>query len=237
MWVGAILIVSTISLFAAVLSGPSSVTSNAVPRFNNNKQLLNSGVIIDDSDNISGINDLDLAGALTANSLTSDTFISTNVYSQNAIITNLFTILTNVPSLGTDGNGQMIENYDGSGFTNQIRTIGISFDGGGSAITTGIKGSITIPYACAVTEATFTALNSGSIVIDIWSDSYANYPPTDADSITASAPPTITTSTKSQDSTLTGWTQEIPAGNIIYFNVDSCTDITNATLVLKVVTE
>jgi len=75
---------------------------------------------------------------------------------------------------------------------------------------------------------------SGSIVVDIWKDTYANFPPTDADSITASAPPTISSAQKSQDSTLTGWTKSISSGDILAFNVDSCATITRVTISLKV---
>ena len=75
---------------------------------------------------------------------------------------------------------------------------------------------------------------SGSIVVDVWKDTYANFPPTDADSITASAPPTISAATKSQDSTLTGWTTAIAAGSILRFNVDSAATVTRVTVSLKV---
>jgi len=107
-------------------------------------------------------------------------------------------------------------------------------DGGGSAITTGLKGFLEIPFACTITQVTMSADASGSIVVDIWKDTYANFPPTDADSITASAPPTISSAQKSQDSTLTGWTKSISAGDILAFNVDSCTTITRVTISLKV---
>ncbi|MDA2917870.1 hypothetical protein MYX64_13700, partial [Nitrospinae bacterium AH_259_B05_G02_I21] len=70
----------------------------------------------------------------------------------------------------------------------------------------------------------------GSIVVDIWKDTYTNYPPTDADSITASAPVTITSATKSEDSTLTGWTTGITADDIVRYNVDSITTITRVTV-------
>jgi hypothetical protein len=71
--------------------------------------------------------------------------------------------------------------------------------------------------------------------VDIWKDTYANYPPTDADTITASAVPTITaTNIKSEDVTLTGWTTSIAAGNILGFNVDSVTTCTQVTLSLTV---
>lgn len=75
---------------------------------------------------------------------------------------------------------------------------------------------------------------SGSIVIDIWKDTYANFPPTDADSITSATPPTISAAQKSQDATLTSWTKAIAAGDILAFNVDSCSTITRVVLVLKV---
>lgn len=108
-------------------------------------------------------------------------------------------------------------------------------DGGGSTITTGIKGDLLVPVACTITSATLLADQSGAIVIDVWKDTYANFPPTDADSITASAPPTITASgTKSQDSTLTGWTKPIAAGSILRFNVDSVTNHQRVTLALGV---
>jgi hypothetical protein len=115
-----------------------------------------------------------------------------------------------------------------------VVTITFVIDGGGSAITTGQKGHLEIPFACTITRVTLLADQSGSIVIDIWKDTYANFPPTDADSITASAPPTISSAQKSQDSTLTGWTTAIAAGDILAFNVDSCSTITRVTISLKV---
>jgi hypothetical protein len=115
-----------------------------------------------------------------------------------------------------------------------VITITFVIDGGGSAITTGEKGHLEIPFACTITQVTMLADQTGSIVVDIWRDSYANFPPTDADSITASAPPTISSAQKSQDSTLTGWTTSISAGDILAFNVDSCSTIARVTLSLKV---
>lgn len=112
-------------------------------------------------------------------------------------------------------------------------SFGTVIDGGGSAITTGQKGYIIVPYACTISEASVLLDQSGSIVIDVWKDTYANYPPVDADSITASAPPTVSSATKSQDSTLTGWTTSVSAGDVIGFNVDSITTATTATLIIQ----
>lgn len=113
-------------------------------------------------------------------------------------------------------------------------TINFVIEGGGSAITTGIKGDVVVDFACEIQSVTLLADQSGSIAVDIWKDTYANFAPTDADSITASAVPTITAATKSQDSTLTGWTTTITAGDILRFNVDSVTDIERVSVVLKV---
>lgn len=113
-------------------------------------------------------------------------------------------------------------------------TIRLVVDGGGSAITTGVKGDIEIPYACTITAVRIFADQTGSIVFDLWKDTYANFPPLVGDSITAAAKPTISSATKSQDSTLTGWTTSVTAGDIIRFNVDSCTSITRATISLTI---
>ena len=115
-----------------------------------------------------------------------------------------------------------------------VGTITYVIDGGGAAITTGDKGDLTIPFACTINEWTLLADQSGSIVVDIWKDTYANYPPTVADTITASAKPTISASTKGQSSTLTGWTTSVAAGDILAFNVDSASTVQRVTLSLKV---
>jgi hypothetical protein len=80
--------------------------------------------------------------------------------------------------------------------TPDIATLTFVIDGGGSAIAAGIKGDLQIPFACAIEQVTLLADQSGSIVIDIWKDTYANAPPTVADSITASAKPTISSAAK-----------------------------------------
>lgn len=114
------------------------------------------------------------------------------------------------------------------------RAIGYAIDGGGVPISLGVAGSgVTVPFDCIIQSVTLQANLTGSIVIDIWKDTYANYPPTVADSICASAKPTISASNKSLDVTLTGWTKTITAGDVLYFNVDSCSTITSCTLTLK----
>jgi hypothetical protein len=106
---------------------------------------------------------------------------------------------------------------------------------GGTALATGIIKGVDVHFDFAATIVGWTLLGdqSGSLVIDIWKDTYANFAPTVADTITASAKPTISSATKGQSSSLTGWTTSISAGDVLRFNVDSVTSIVAATLILK----
>jgi len=116
----------------------------------------------------------------------------------------------------------------------ELSSVTFIIDGGGSAISTGEKGHITLPFYGEIVSAELEADQSGSIVIDIWRDTFANFPPTNADSITASAPPTLSSDDSVLDSTLTGWTTAFSEGDILAFNVDSITTVTRVTLTLKV---
>ncbi len=110
-------------------------------------------------------------------------------------------------------------------------------DGGGSVIATGIAGGHEIPYDCFVTGWTIGSTDgtSGAIVVDIWKDTYANFPPTVADTIAGTEKPTITaTGNKGQDLTLTSWTQALTKGNWLYYNVDSVTSLKRVTLSFRV---
>jgi hypothetical protein len=128
---------------------------------------------------------------------------------------------------------ETVKNYAIEGV--RVSAIGYVIDGGGAAIATGVAGlGIRVPFACTIIEWTLQADQTGDIVIDIWKDTYANYPPTVADTITASAKPTISASNKASSSTLTGWDASVAAGDMLFFNVDSCVDITQVVLTLKV---
>jgi len=118
--------------------------------------------------------------------------------------------------------------YDGT------EGIPFTFDGAGAAISTGAKGFLEIPFDCVIIGIKLMSDVSTNTVVDIWKDTYANFPPTDADSITASATPTLTAATKYSDTTLTGWTTTITAGDWIRFNIDSNSAATWLTIQLTV---
>lgn len=119
-------------------------------------------------------------------------------------------------------------------------TIAVVFDGGGTTIASGTKIDVLVDKACTITQVAMIADQLGSIVCDIYACSYTNYDagsthPVAGDKITASAPPTITSATKSKDSTLTGWTTSVAADTVLRFIITgSPANIQRLTVDLKV---
>jgi hypothetical protein len=102
-------------------------------------------------------------------------------------------------------------------------------------ISSGLMGFEPIRFPCTIIEATLLADAVGSCVVDIWKDTYGNFPPTDADSITSSSPPTLVSAIKSTDTALAGWTTALADGDVLAFNIDSISgSIRRLTLGLKV---
>lgn len=113
------------------------------------------------------------------------------------------------------------------------RQITLVIDGGGSVITTGFKAYVSIPVAGTLKKWRILADLSGSIVIDVWKDVFANYPPVVADTITAAAKPTLSGALSAESSTLTGWNTALVAGDVLGFNVDSVATVKKISLTLE----
>jgi hypothetical protein len=110
--------------------------------------------------------------------------------------------------------------------------IGLIIDGGGSALTPGVKGDLYLPFACTIIASTLIADVSGSVVLDLTvSASYGTVPTT---SIVGSAPPTLSSAMSGQDTTLTGWTVSVAAGSRLRSSVTSASTITRLTHTLTV---
>lgn len=158
--------------------------------------------------------------------------------SAERVVTDTSTIAVDWGTAGQAKFGVVDGSISGAKATNGMRDVAVPFvvDGGGSAITTGLKGGFEIPFAGTIVAVRVFALdgNTGSIVLDLWKDTYANFPPTVADTITASAKPTISSATKAQDTTLTGWTTSVSAGDIVFVNVDSVSTFTRVLLSLTI---
>lgn len=127
--------------------------------------------------------------------------------------------------------GNKLESSD-----NIVKQMAIHFtlDGSGSAITTGAKSWVRVPFACTLTGWELTVDTSATITIDVWKDTYANYPPDNADAMPgAEKEPAITAAIKAQDTDITDWTtDDIAAGDYIKINVDANDNATKAYLTL-----
>jgi hypothetical protein len=115
-----------------------------------------------------------------------------------------------------------------------LTSIDFLIDGGGQAITTGLKGFFEIPFACEIVSNRLLGDTSGNIVLDIWHSSYADLPAEVTDSITASAKPTLSGEQKSEDTTLVDWIKTINAGDWLYIYADSADTLALVVLSLVV---
>jgi hypothetical protein len=113
-----------------------------------------------------------------------------------------------------------------------LHTIPFIIDGGGTTITTGIKGTLHIPFAATILEWTITSDQVGSINVDINKSSFSGYPTTS--SITGSEHLILSSAQKNQSSTLSGWTVDITADDILEFEVDSVSTVEKVTINLYV---
>ena len=118
---------------------------------------------------------------------------------------------------------------------------GIEFviPGGGAEIGAGIAGFLGVPFDCEIEAVELLPDQPGSIKVDIWKCTYAQFDagathPVDADTITGGNEPEIVAGSKDQDTILTGWTVILAQGDILAFNVDSATTITRCTVILRV---
>lgn len=126
----------------------------------------------------------------------------------------------------------------GAGGGSSLEQIGITIDGSGSVITAGVKGYFRVPYGGTITGWTILETSAtpiaGSIVVDIWKDTYANYPPTVADTISGSEKPTLASAIKNEDLTLTTWATAVTAGDIFAYNVDSASLVKRVSLFINI---
>ncbi len=129
-----------------------------------------------------------------------------------------------------------------AGFIDSIKEGSLVFviDGGGAAITAGVKGFIEAPFNGSIKIVKLFADVVGAIDIDIYKDTYADYDPNQSptDSICANSTNTakilIGASAAKAICDLTGWLLEFSKGDIFYFAVNSATTITKCTVSMMV---
>ena len=185
--------------------------------------------------NVSGINAGDQVGdgvTITGAGTIGDPFVSSggDLSGYLTIANAASTYLTDAPS-----NGNAYSRQDGgwvvaSGGA-QTTITGITVQDY-VPLTTGAQGYYTVPYSGTITGWTLTADVAGSIVFDIWKKAGAI--PTVTDTITASAKPSLSSAQLGSSNTLTGWTTTLLEGDVLGYNIDSCSVITQVTLTIKV---
>ena len=117
-----------------------------------------------------------------------------------------------------------------------INSFNLAMGDGVNALTTGTKGVLEIHFPCTITQADLLADVSGSAVVNIYKIAGGSYTgwASVTTSIVASAKPTLGGAARSSDSTLTGWTTSLSAGDVLKVTVESASTITALSLVLKV---
>jgi hypothetical protein len=146
-----------------------------------------------------------------------------------------FTDLTDTPgSLGTAYQAlRMNSGATALEFHDKITDIVMVIGDGTNVITTGVKAYIPLDFAATIEGWTLAALESGSIVIDVWKD--AGVIPDNSDSITNGNEPTLSADQYEEETDVSGWSSvAIAASDVLGINVDSVSTITRVTLTLKV---
>jgi len=162
----------------------------------------------------------DLGTSIESAEITNGTIVNADIADDT--IAEVKLDIYNAPS---DGYYLKYTTANGMEWTSNRGIIGHTLIGNGSTITTGYKGHMPVYCDCTIVAAgASTESGNATITVDVWfeADPENNGHPTDADSITASAPITLSDDDYNRDTTLTGWTTSLTAGGELGFNVDSC---------------
>jgi hypothetical protein len=147
-------------------------------------------------------------------------------------------------STSSTGSGHIVTYNTASGlythtlpdtFISNIKSgsFGVTIDGNGGVITIGQKGYITVPYNGRITDWEMMADQNGSCNIDIRKSTYTDFPT--QNSITGSAPVSMSAARKATSNTLTDWTSSISAGDVYGFTLNSATSITRLNLIINTI--
>ena len=97
----------------------------------------------------------------------------------------------------------------------------------------GLTCFVRVPYGGTIVEWGLVANASCTCVVDVWKNTTL---PTNANSITASAKPSLSGATVADSDTLTGWDTDVVEGDILGFELESVSgSASQITLTLKVV--
>lgn len=104
----------------------------------------------------------------------------------------------------------------------QKASIGVMFDSG-AVLAPGDQNRVVVPFDAKITGWTILEVSeppiTSSVVVHVGRSTYAGYDTFSL--IHGSEPPTLSSATKGQDTTLSTWTTALSAGDILEFLVDS----------------
>lgn len=103
-----------------------------------------------------------------------------------------------------------------------------------SAITTGEKTvtRLVVPYSGTITGWYIVTNTNTTATIDIWKLNAVI--PTNANTITASAKPSVTAASYASSSTLTGWTTSVAVGDVMVIEIEANNTATEIALILQI---
>ncbi len=115
------------------------------------------------------------------------------------------------------------------------REVIFGLDGGGSALTAGkIIYRANSPCAGTITGAYLVGSPSGSAVVDVWKIAAGSSLPTVTNTIDASDLPTLSSANVYTDTTLTGWTTTVTAGDMWAIKLNSASTVTSLNLIIDI---
>jgi hypothetical protein len=106
------------------------------------------------------------------------------------------------------------------------------WDGGGAVITTPKVQDVYLPSSGSITGWYIMADVATNATVDLWVDTFANYPPTVSDTIVGGNYVSLTGVNHNSDTTLTSWNKYPIAGSTMRANISACSAATKITLTI-----
>lgn len=133
------------------------------------------------------------------------------------------------------GQGKRLLNLDNDGYMFHISSKILTLEFGvssGEVITTGAKGRKACTVSGTIKGWKLITDTDATVTVDVWKAN--NSIPTNANSITASAKPSITAGQYASSTTLTGWTNSVFNNDVFVFEVESNDNAKYILLILEI---
>ncbi len=128
----------------------------------------------------------------------------------------------NLAKITDTGRPRRVGDNDWTTDASQVEVLELCFDLDGRPLEAPVvMGDLRIPFDCTLTAASIVADVVGTCSVDVWRDSFANFPPTIADTIVGAHPLTLTGQSFNGQNPLSGWLTTVTAGDVIRFYLTS----------------